>query len=73
LKRTNLIVDESLLAEAKRLLGAETQSEAVNLALQQTIKLLKIRGLMNYIGADVWTEDLSAMREDRPKKKRRAV
>ena len=67
MKRTNLIIDEKLLAEAKRLLAAETQSDAVNQALAQTIKLLKIRGLLDFVGTGAWTGDLGEMREDPPK------
>ena len=71
MKRMNLIVDESLLAEAKRLLGADTQSETVNKSLEQLIKILKIRGLQDFLGTGAWVGDLSAMREDKPKNKRK--
>jgi len=71
MKRTNLIVDETLLAEAKQLLGATTQSDAVNQALAQTIKLLKIRRLADFFGTGSWEGNLSAMREDKPNRKNR--
>jgi Arc/MetJ family transcription regulator len=73
MKRTNLIVDEALLAEAKQLLGAATQSDAVNQALAQTIKVLKIRRLAEFFGTGAWNGSLATMREDKPAgKKRRA-
>jgi len=71
MKRTNLIVDEQLLAEAKRLLGADTQSDTVNQALAQTIRMLKIQGLQQFFGTGVWTGDLAEMRDDKPKRRKR--
>ena len=71
MKRTNLIIDENLLAQAKRLLGAETQSETVNKALEQVIKIHKIQNLLDFIGTGVWSGDLASMREDRSKTKKR--
>jgi Arc/MetJ family transcription regulator len=73
MKRTNLIIDEQLLAEAKRLLGAETQSETVNRALAQAIKIQKVRNLMDFFGAGAWSGDLTSMREDKVKAKRRGA
>ena len=71
MKRTNLIVDEQLLAEAKRLLGADTQSDTVNQALAQTIRMLKICGLQQFFGTGVWAGDLAEMRDDKPKRRKR--
>lgn len=71
MKRTNLIVDEALLQEAKQLLGAATQSDAVNQALAQTIQLIKIRRLADFFGTGSWTGKLPAMREDKPSSKKR--
>ena len=71
MKRTNLIIDEQLLSEARQLLGADTQSDTVNQALRHTIKMLKIRGLLTFFGTGAWTGDLSEMREDKAKTPRR--
>ncbi len=71
MKRTNLIVDEQLLAEAKRLLDADTQSDTVNQALAQTIQMLKIRGLQEFFGTGAWVGDLAEMRDDKPKRRKR--
>lgn len=71
MKRTNLIIDEQLLAEAKRLLGANTQSDTVNQALAETIRMLKIRGLIGFFGTGVWTGDLAEMRDDKGKVRKR--
>ena len=37
MKRTNLVLDEKLLIETTRLLGAKTYSAAVNKAMEETI------------------------------------
>ena len=39
MKRANLILDEKLLNDAVRVLGAKTYSDAVNQALVQTINI----------------------------------
>jgi Arc/MetJ family transcription regulator len=70
MKRTNLVLDEKLLETAVRLLGAKTYSSAVNQALVEVIRVLKARGLTQFIGSGVWEGDLQEMREDRPTKKR---
>lgn len=65
MKRTSLMLDESLLKTAKRLLGEKTYSATVNRVLEETIKLVRIRRLSNFAGSKVWEGDLSRMREDR--------
>jgi hypothetical protein len=74
MKRTNLVLDEDKLELATRLMGAKTYSEAVNRALDESIKLINIRGLANLFGQDIWAGSLSTMREDsgaqRSKKKK---
>jgi len=66
MKRTNLVLDAELLDRAKRALGAKTYSAAVNQALEQVLRIEKIRGLMAFYGQGLWEGDLSEMREDRP-------
>ena len=70
MKRTNLVLNEHTLKTATHLLGAKTYSEAVNRALEDAIRLAKLRGLVEIAGEKVWSGDLAAMREDSyPKKK----
>ena len=74
-QRTNLMIDIELLKEAKKILGAETNSATVNEALEEVIRIGKIRALTNLFGTGVWSGDLAEMRQDkrRPtRKKRRA-
>ena len=64
MKRTNLVLNEQYLEDATRLLGAKTYSEAVNKALEQTIKLYHLRQLADVTGTGLWEGDLGVMRED---------
>ena len=51
---TNLLIDEALLSEAKKLGGFKTKRETVNRALQQFIQqrrqreILSLRGLIEF-------------------------
>jgi len=66
MKRTNLVLDEHLLAEATRVLAARTYSAAVNLALEEVVRMRKIQSIPQHFGSGIWEGDLSQMREDRP-------
>ena len=72
MKRTNLVLDEHLLTQATRVLGAKTYSAAVNTALAEIVRLRKILSLPQFFGSGIWQGDLSEMREDRPRRRRRA-
>ena len=72
MKRTNLVLNEEILEKATRLMGVKTYSEAVNRALEESIKLIHIRRLADLMGTDFLSCDLSDMREDsKPKTKRK--
>ncbi len=66
MKRTNLVLDESILEEAARVLGAKTYSAAVNQALEEIVNIRKIQNLQQFFGKDLWEGDLTEMREDKP-------
>ena len=66
-QRTNLVIDIELLKEAKKILGAETNSATVNEALEEVIRMAKIKSLTNLFGSGIWSGDLAQMREDRKK------
>ena len=72
MKRTNLVLNEELLHEATRILGVKTYSAAVNRALEEAIQLQKIRSLSRFCGKNLWQGELGEMREDAPKRRRRA-
>jgi hypothetical protein len=70
MRRTNLVLDEHLLDEATRALGAKTYSAAVNTALEEIIRLKKIQRIPEFFGSGIWEGDLAVMRNDRPRSKR---
>ena len=65
MKRTNLVLDETLLEEAARVLAAKTYSAAVNQALEEIVNVRKIQNLQQFFGKDLWEGDLAEMREDK--------
>ena len=71
MKRTNLVLDEKLLKKATQILGTRTYSEAVNKALDQTIRLAQMRGVLDFVGSGIWEGDLQKMREDKLQKSRK--
>ncbi len=75
MRRTNLVLDEHLLDQATRVLGARTYSAAVNTALEEVIRLKKLEKLPDFLGSGIWQGNLSEMREDRPRggKRRRST
>jgi len=71
MRRTNLVLDEHLLEQATRVLGAKTYSAAVNTALEEVIRLKKIQQLPDFFGSRIWNGNLAVMREDRGRPQRR--
>jgi Arc/MetJ family transcription regulator len=69
MRRTNLVLDDQLLEQATRVLGAKTYSAAVNTALEEVIRLKKIQSLPRFFGTGIWEGDLESMREDRPRRR----
>jgi Arc/MetJ family transcription regulator len=66
MKRTNVVLDESLLEEAVRVSGERTYSAAINRALKELIDRAKARQILTLAGSGLWQGELSAVREDRP-------
>lgn len=66
MRRTNLVLDETLLEEATRLSGAKTWSGAVQQALQDFVRRAKARRILELRGLGLWEGDLGEMRRDRP-------
>jgi Arc/MetJ family transcription regulator len=66
MKRTNLVLDEVLLDEALRLGGERTYSRTVDRALEEFVRRLKARRILDLAGTGGWTGDLASMRRDRP-------
>lgn len=64
MKRTNLVLDERKLDEAKTVSGSRTYSETVNIALEEYIRRHTFAQIDSFAGTGIWEGDLSAMRED---------
>ncbi|MBA3949269.1 MAG: type II toxin-antitoxin system VapB family antitoxin [Acidobacteria bacterium] len=64
MKRTNLVLDERLLEEATRLSGERTYSRTVERALEELVRRVKARRILDLAGSGLWEGDLSAVRED---------
>ena len=64
MKRTNLVLDVSLLEKAKALLGLKTYSDTVNTALEELIRRKTFERIDLYASSDIWDGNLSAMRGD---------
>ena len=65
MKRTNLVLDEALLDEATRLSGERTYSRTVERALEQFVRRIKARRILELSGSGLWEGDLAVVREDR--------
>jgi Arc/MetJ family transcription regulator len=70
MKRTSLVLDEHVLDEARRLAGGITSSAVVNLALQDLVRRIRARRILDLAGSGLWGGRLSAMREVRPRIRR---
>lgn len=62
--RTNIVIDDKLMAEVLRLTGAKTKREAVEMGLKALIYLEKQSNVRNYRGKLLWEGDLEEMRTD---------
>ena len=60
------MVNETLLSEAVRLSGAKTYSEVVARALEDLVRRIKARRILEFAGSGLWEGDLAEMRADRP-------
>ena len=62
--RTNIVIDDRLIAEAMRLSGARTKRQAVEDSLRLMVKLKRQEQVREARGKLRWTGDLEAMRRD---------
>lgn len=61
--RTNIVIDDDLMAEAQAALGVKTKREAVEEALRRVVLLKRQQGIRALRGIG-WDGDLEAMRTD---------
>lgn len=62
--RTNIVIDDSLMAEALRATGLRTKREAVELGLKTLVRLHAQEEIRGFRGKLAWRGDLEAMRND---------
>jgi Arc/MetJ family transcription regulator len=60
--RTNIVIDDELLAEAQRLCGASTKRATVEFALQELVRRRERRKVLDLQGRVEWTGDLGKSR-----------
>jgi Arc/MetJ family transcription regulator len=73
MKRTTLLLNEDLLAEAARVSGQRSHSKTVELALMELVRRARANKLLDLAGSGLWQGELSEMRRDRPLRRPRAV
>ena len=62
--RTNIVIDDELMAKALKMTGLRTKREAVELGLRTLIKLKKQEQIRQFRGKLPWQGDLDEMRTD---------
>lgn len=62
--RTNIEIDDTLMAEALRATGLKTKRQAVELGLKTLVRLQRQEAFRGFRGKLNWTGDLEAMRRD---------
>lgn len=63
--RTNIVLDDELVAEAQRITGATTKREVVELALRELVDRQKRLGILALRGQVRWEGDLEVSRRGR--------
>ena len=62
--RTNIVIDDELMAKVLKMTGLRTKREAVELGLRTLIKLKKQEQIRQFRGKLPWQGDLDEMRTD---------
>lgn len=63
--RTNIVIDDQLMAEALKATGLETKKQAVEEGLKALIRLKKQADIRNLRGKLKWEGDLDDLRTDK--------
>ena len=62
--RTNIVIDDQLMASALKMTGLKTKREAVELGLKTLVKLKKQEQIRQFRGKLPWKGYLEKMRSD---------
>jgi len=63
--RTNIVLDDELVEEARRLTGIRTKKELVNTALRDLVVRKKHKEILKLEGRIAWEGDLEELRRGR--------
>ncbi|MFI3121690.1 MAG: type II toxin-antitoxin system VapB family antitoxin [Methylococcaceae bacterium] len=63
--RTNIIIDDALMADVLKATGVKSKREAVELGLKALLMLKQQEGIKTFKGKLKWDGDLEQMRIDR--------
>ncbi len=72
MKRTNLVLDEKLLDLATRLSGEKTYSRVVQRALEELVRRIQARQILDLAGSGLWEGALPEMRGEAARSRRGA-
>ena len=62
--RTNIVIDDKLMADALQATGITTKKEVVELGLKTLIKLKQQEKIKAFKGKLAWSGDLESIRQD---------
>lgn len=62
MKRTNIVLDDKLIEQGKKLTGAKTSKALVHLALKNLVRQEKQKRILALEGKVTWTGNLDEMR-----------
>ena len=62
--RTNIVIDDALLEQAQKLIGARSKRETVEAALRMLVQIKRQEAIRSARGKLRWEGDLDAMRRD---------
>ena len=62
--RTNIVIDDTLMADAMRATGSKTKRDVVELGLKTLLQLRRQAEIRDFRGRLTWVGDLDAMRSD---------
>jgi Arc/MetJ family transcription regulator len=63
--RTNIDIDDKLLAQARRVAGTKTKKETVEYALRELVRRKRRRAILDLRGNFEWIGDLDESRRSR--------
>ena len=65
MKRTNVVIDEELIEEARKLTGLRTQRQLIDHALRELVRRKKAKFILQLRGKVDWSGDYGRMRRGR--------